>query len=32
MIVIGRPITQALEPGRAAAEILAEIGNNPAED
>ncbi len=32
MIVIGRPITQALEPGRAAAEILAEIKKDRPED
>jgi orotidine-5'-phosphate decarboxylase len=28
MIVVGRPITQAPDPGRAAAEILADINEN----
>jgi orotidine-5'-phosphate decarboxylase len=32
MIVIGRPITRAPEPGRAAAEILAEIKEDRAEN
>jgi orotidine-5'-phosphate decarboxylase len=29
MIVIGRPITQASDPGRAAAEILSDINGIP---
>jgi orotidine-5'-phosphate decarboxylase len=28
MIVVGRPITRAADPGRAAAEILADIGKD----